>query len=414
MKRLGVLTLKLILFFSIFNLSFVRAQDPSFVVYIDNSSYVATNQFEFDIIIKSFAPTNSFQLRTFQAGIYLNPAWVGAGVVTASVVAGSSGMTLPGYNGNFQWNATDKLINCSVNTGVRVPACATTTVTTAPVRVMRLRISNSIPLNCAVTPDLRFNYSSNPNPLRLRTSVSWWTSPCTQNYAMFYPGRMYNGQAYFNGELWTTADVDAKSPVSANANSAACGREVFLSAFVQGYYDGGSQMRPVLANAGVSGATMDLCDTITLELRSVADPSIKISSCRSLLKTDGTALGYFSGASAATPYWLVVSGRNMVTTWSGSPITLGSALTYDFTSSPSSAYLSNLLELENGVYGIISGDLSQDGTIDAADLGIADFDIYYGGGGYVVSDVTGDGTVDASDLGLIDYNIYFGFGAVSP
>jgi hypothetical protein len=147
------------------------AQDPSFAVYIDNPAYVSNTQYEFDVMVKAMGSTTNFQLRTFQAGIYVDPTWVASGTVSVANVTSSSQLSAPGYNGTFNWNATDNLINCSVNTGVRTTSasCVSTTTGTAPVRVARLRLTNSVNFAC-VPPNIKFNYVQNGNPLRLRTA----------------------------------------------------------------------------------------------------------------------------------------------------------------------------------------------------------------------------------------------------
>ncbi|MBK8382802.1 MAG: hypothetical protein IPL16_13130 [Ignavibacteria bacterium] len=53
---------------------------------------------------------------------------------------------------------------------------------------------------------------------------------------------------------------------------------------------------------------------------------------------------------------------------------------------------------------IYSGDINQDGVIDASDLSVADNDASTGESGYVITDVTGDDFVDAQDLSIVDNN----------
>lgn len=161
----------------------VVAQDPSFAVYMDNTAYTAVNQFEFDVMLKSMGNTSAFQLRTFQACIYVDAAWLGSGNLSVSNLIGSSALSAAGYNGTFNWNATDKVLNCSVNLDVRTSTsgCYSTVVGAAPLRIARLRLTNSFPFACA-SPNLKFNYVHITTPLRLRTSLSWRVSGCSVNY----------------------------------------------------------------------------------------------------------------------------------------------------------------------------------------------------------------------------------------
>ena len=198
------------------------ALDPSVSVYIDHVSYTSARIYEFDIMIKASGSTSSFQLRTFQAGLYLNPSWVNGGTISAQNVSTWSEMNGQGYNGAFQWNGTDKLVNCSVNFDVIGPVtCISSTVTTSPLLVTRVRLTNSSDFTC-LSPDIKFNYVSNISPLRLRTTFSWREVACTTNYEMFYPGRTYTGTALFHGETYTSSDADGRSPASVTNNTGFC------------------------------------------------------------------------------------------------------------------------------------------------------------------------------------------------
>ena len=109
---------------------FTFAVDPSVSVYVDHSAYTSARVFEFDIMMKATGATSAFELRTFQAGLYLNPAWVNSGTLSIQNVSTYTEMSGSGYNGAFQWNASDKLVNCSVNFDVLGPvSCISTTVT---------------------------------------------------------------------------------------------------------------------------------------------------------------------------------------------------------------------------------------------------------------------------------------------
>lgn len=394
----------------------VFGQDPSFAVYIDNPGYVGNNQYEFDIMVKSMGSTSSFQLRTFQAGIYVDSVWLSGGTLTISNVAGGSQLAAPGYNGSFQWNATDRLINCSVNIGVRTTSasCVSTTVGTAPIKVARLRVANSVAFTCG-PPNLRFNYVQNVNPLRLRTSISWRPSGCSLNYDMFFPNRPFTGQAYFNGELYATNDADGRSPSSVIANSLPCTVPYSVTVFLQGYYLGAGEMQPVLLNQNVANATASQTDTITIELRNTVDPSLVVSTINTVLSTTGMASCIFPPATSGNSYWLVIKHRNSVETWSASPVTISSNGTYNFSTAASQAYGDNQASMGNGVYAIFSGDLNQDMFIDASDFPFFDSDNAAGILlSYVITDINGDGFVDASDFPVFDVNNQLGVFALTP
>ena len=61
-----------------------------------------------------------------------------------------------------------------------------------------------------------------------------------------------------------------------------------------------------------------------------------------------------------------------------------------------------------------SGDINQDGIIDASDISIVDNDAGIALTGYVNSDVTGDNFVDAGDISIVDNNALIGVMSVTP
>ncbi|MFM2207419.1 MAG: hypothetical protein RL213_1394 [Bacteroidota bacterium] len=391
------------------------AQDPSFAVYVDNPTYVSSTQYEFDIMVKAMGSTTSFQLRTFQAGIYVDPTWVGAGTISVSNVAASSQLSSPGYNGSFNWNATDKLINCSVNIGVRTvsASCVSTTVGTGPIRVARLRLTNSIDFVCG-PPNIKFNYVQNATPLRLRTSVSWRVGgTCATNYDMYYPNRPFTGQAYFNGELYSASDADGKSPSSLIANALPCTVPYNLTVFIEGYYVGSGTMTPVLQNQGLAGGINDV-DTIVAELRSTADPSLVVSSLKGIVQTNGQATFIFPSAVANNSYWLVVKHRNCLETWSAAPVTMSVNGTYNFSNAASKAYASNQADMGGGVYAMYAGDMNQDGFVDPFDFSMFLDDSINFASGYFATDLNGDGFVDPFDFNVFLENSINFVMAVTP
>jgi hypothetical protein len=99
---------------------------------------------------------------------------------------------------------------------------------------------------------------------------------------------------------------------------------------------------------------------------------------------------------------------NSIETWSrsgGEILPLTDTAYYDFTTSLSQAYGNNL-KLKNGKYCFFSGDVNQDGIIDATDMSIVDNDSYAGiSGRYLRSDLNGNNFVDAADLSVAENNM---------
>lgn len=397
-----------------------RAVDPSVSVYIDHISYTSARIMEFDIMVKANGSTSSLQLRTFQAGLYVNSAWVNGGALTAQNVSTYSEMGGLGYNGSFQWNAANNLINCSVNFDLIGPStCIYTLVGTTPKIVTRVRVTNTADFSCAAAPDIRFNYVPNLSPLRLRTTFSWREVGCTTNYDMFYPGRTYGGTATFNGEAYTAGDADGKSPVLATGNTGFCSSELKISAFIEGYYDiNTGLMAPNLMNCFVNHGNVDLADTVTIELHSTSNTSTIVQSFKTILRTNGDAYCLFpiNSSLIGNSYWIAFRHRNTLQSWSATAVLFSTRTSYDFTSAQNSTYGSNSILLDNGKWAFYSGDISdalsatigvQDDVIESQDYGDMENAVYITLVGYVTEDVTGDGLVESADYGQIENNVYF-------
>ena len=182
-----------------------------------------------------------------------------------------------------------------------------------------------------------------------------------------------------------------------------CSVSLGLKIFFEGYYLGSGMMQPVLLFQNVSGAVGTETDTALVELRSTADPSIIVSSSKTLVLTDGTGTAVFNGAGPGT-YWIAVKHRNSIQTWSAAPVTLPG--TYDFTSAITQAYLSNMVDaFGEGIFSFYSGDINQDEFVDIFDF--PDFDAdnqNFVSASYVATDLNGDGFVDIFDFPPFDAN----------
>ncbi|MBK8553134.1 MAG: hypothetical protein IPL53_19575 [Ignavibacteria bacterium] len=88
-----------------------------------------------------------------------------------------------------------------------------------------------------------------------------------------------------------------------------------------------------------------------------------------------------------------------------------------FPTAPVVAYGNNLKLLTSSpfpVYGIYSGDVNQDGIVDASDLSQVENDAGNSLSGYVTSDVTGDDFVDAGDVSIVENNSLAGVSVITP
>ncbi|MBL7772267.1 MAG: hypothetical protein JNM95_05385 [Chitinophagaceae bacterium] len=194
--------------------------------------------------------------------------------------------------------------------------------------------------------------------------------------------------------------------------SAICNGKLDLKTFLEGYYLGGGLMQPVLLNTGIPGASATQCDSIEVSLHESTFPYTSIKSIQTVLNTDGTVLCSFGTTGT---YYVVIKFRNGLETWSANPIAITvSGGLYDFSSAVNKAFGDNQLEIEPGVFAIYSGDINQDGSIDAFDYLLLEPEIVQGNFGYLITDLNGDGVVDAFDFLVMDDNIVNGISLSTP
>jgi hypothetical protein len=105
-------------------------------------------------------------------------------------------------------------------------------------------------------------------------------------------------------------------------------------------------------------------------------------------------------------YYKVAKQRNTIETWSNVSLgyTRGLNAHFNFINPSGQAYGNNQALVTAPNRAMFSGDLDQDGTIDASDLSLSENSVSNSLSGYVVEDVTGDFFCDASDLAIVENN----------
>lgn len=147
-------------------------------------------------------------------------------------------------------------------------------------------------------------------------------------------------------------------------------------------------------------------DILNVYLRNAVSPYEVLDFAWAVVDSTGYGSFQFSNAVNGMDYFIQLEHRNSLETWSNTPQQFtSSSLSYDFTSASSQAYGDNMIQIDTSPvkYAIYSGDVNQDGTIDAGDLIDIYNDILAGQSGYVPTDVNGDDFIDVSDL-IITYN----------
>lgn len=155
----------------------------------------------------------------------------------------------------------------------------------------------------------------------------------------------------------------------------------------------------------ISKDEMNCSDFFTLTLRDAAAPYTVLDEATEKIDKS-TFTGNFSFKTVPEgKFYLQIRHRNSIEIWSkagGEVVPDDYILNYDFSDSKSKTY-GNTLDCIGKTFCLYSGDVNQDGVIDATDFSIVYNDLYscvYEG--YYASDLNGDNFVDASDWAVIE------------
>lgn len=182
-----------------------------------------------------------------------------------------------------------------------------------------------------------------------------------------------------------------------------------MKMFLEGYCRPGGQMVPTLYELGMS-SDPTAADFITVNLwspflLSAAEPGYSVSG---ILHSNGMVDLQLPASVIGNFFYIAVKHRNSLETWSSSPVLFNAAIFYDFSSGLAQAYGDGVNQpmVETGGVGFAfySGDVNQDGTIDASDMALVDNDNAVFAYGYNVTDLNGDAATDASDISIVDNN----------
>lgn len=186
-----------------------------------------------------------------------------------------------------------------------------------------------------------------------------------------------------------------------------------LKTFIQGLYTGNGSMTPSLYNADPNNLS-SIADSIEVELHEAFGSYLTIFTQKQALSTNGICNLSFPSAVVGNNYYVVVKHRNSIPVWSAVPLSFTFTNSVDLTTSASSVFGSNVVELESGIFGMYSGDINQDGFIDGNDFIDVDNDNAIFASGYLVTDVNGDAFVDGNDFIVIDNNNALFIGVTNP
>ncbi|MBK6565791.1 MAG: hypothetical protein IPG18_11490 [Saprospiraceae bacterium] len=223
--------------------------------------------------------------------------------------------------------------------------------------------------------------------------------------------------AVWNGTTWSFANannsgntITASTTVGDVDFSGFKGRVVFdLTAYIEGYMTGGV-MRPVLVNSTVPGSTSSQCDTITVQLRNSTFPYAVAHTFKGVIGVNGQLQCYFPTSAMGVNYYIAFQHRNALETWSANAIPLVNNGSYNFSTSASQAYGSNMKGMGGGgtaPFAVYSGDIDNDGEVLPADYTLWLISNTNGDIGYYPTDLDGDGEVLPADytIWLVNNNL---------
>lgn len=152
---------------------------------------------------------------------------------------------------------------------------------------------------------------------------------------------------------------------------------------------------------------LQVSDSIKVYLRNSASPYAAVDSAMVVVSDSGKASMTFTNAASGN-YFIQINHRNAIEIWSANAVsfTQGGTTQYDFTSAASQAFGDNLKQVDASPvkFATYSGDVNQDGVIDASDNGAIDNDASNFASGYLSTDLNGDEVIDASDAAIADNN----------
>jgi len=388
------------------------------------TSYGADLQFTTAIDLPTVTTTTPTSITPTTASSGGNVTGAGGGTITARGVCWSTTAN-PIATGNHTTDGsgtgafTSSITGLTANTPYHVRAYATNSAGTSYGADLQF---TSAALTLSVTPTNQDVPATSGTTSFSLTSNSAWSVSSDQSWCTVTPSGSGNGTVYANYDANTlvssrvaniTVTVSGLSPVTITVTQAGLPDKVLnLTVLLEGLFNG-TTMNQAMNTSGhqFSGNT---ADQITVELHNSTSPFALAGGPYTVnVNTDGTASVTVSGILSSS-YYIVVKHRNSIETWNGSPVSFsGASMSYNFSSSASQAYGNNLKQV-SGKYVIYSGDIDQNGVINANDISSVDAASASFANGYIPADLNGDGIVDGADLILLDNNSALFIAKVTP
>jgi lysophospholipase L1-like esterase len=234
-------------------------------------------------------------------------------------------------------------------------------------------------------------------------------SVCSYNFPYNWNGTNYYAVGTYNQTLTNYLGCD--SIATLNISLASCQAfTITVKAILEGYYNSStSQMNSVLYNFNqITDSTV--VDYISIDIWHPDDlvESIPTYSINTLINKNGIATISLPSNLSGGYYYISIKHKNSLETWSANTVRLVSGSTYDFSNNLSKAYSNGnnvpMKYISSNKYALFSGDVNQDGTINATDLQQTENNSKNLQYGYLKNDMNGDGVIDIYDLQIIENN----------
>ena len=124
-----------------------------------------------------------------------------------------------------------------------------------------------------------------------------------------------------------------------------------------------------------------------------------------MLFRSGYAQADFEESLIGRSYYLGIFHRNTLETWSAQAVKIGPGFNYDFTDNATKALGAAQMQLGTNIYGLYSGDLNQDGSINRADLTFFEQASFFTTGTYSSEDLNGDGIIESADYSFLENGV---------
>jgi hypothetical protein len=272
-----------------------------------------------------------------------------------------------------------------------------------------------VPINITLTPgNYRIGFITNPGCYRNTTGASY---PYDLPGVISITGNTFNTAYWYFFYRWevTTGCEGPRTMVTATVDPNPCQVDLTTKFIIQGYYDVNTGfMQPVYLNSGV-GVNASESDLVTVSLHNANPPYAQAYTFSGIQNINGNIQCTFPYTALGNSYYIVLTNRNAVQTWSANPITMTATNTYDFTTSAAQAFGTNQIDVSgSGLYAIYNGDVNQDLVVDGLDFNDWETDNNNFAGGYITSDFNGDGVVDGLDFLIWEPNNNNFIGAITP